>query len=240
MAVALYVVGFAETVRDMLKEYDALMIDEVNDIRIIGILTVLLLLGVTLIGLEWVVRTQMFLLVILIISIVDAIIGTFIGPQNELSKAQGFTGYSLNLFSKNFGPDYRGNENFFSVFAVFFPAATGILAGVNISGDLKDAQKAIPKGTLIAIVLSTIVYVLLAWMAGACVERDASGIIFGLLNSSMNSTASTNYCASNECSYGLLHDYQVIIFCWYTVSVHFTTYRITVRLKIIVQSCTVI
>jgi hypothetical protein len=45
------------------------------------------------------------------------------------------------LFAENFGPDYQYSEgkehSFFTVFSVFFPAATGILAGANISGDLK-------------------------------------------------------------------------------------------------------
>lgn len=45
------------------------------------------------------------------------------------------------LFRENLFPDYRYAEgvdhSFFSVFAIFFPAATGILAGANISGDLR-------------------------------------------------------------------------------------------------------
>lgn len=45
--------------------------------------------------------------------------------------------FTADVFVTNFGPDFRKGESFFSVFAIFFPAATGILAGANISGDLK-------------------------------------------------------------------------------------------------------
>jgi len=45
--------------------------------------------------------------------------------------------FAASIFAENFGPDFRSGEGFFSVFAIFFPAATGILAGANISGDLK-------------------------------------------------------------------------------------------------------
>ena len=40
---------------------------------------------------------------------------------------------------------------------------------------LQDAQSAIPKGTLWAILISTITYVAMAIMAGASTVRDASG-----------------------------------------------------------------
>ena len=41
---------------------------------------------------------------------------------------------------------------------------------------LQDAQSAIPKGTLWAILISTITYVAMALMAGATTVRDASGM----------------------------------------------------------------
>ncbi|XP_044179278.1 solute carrier family 12 member 2-like [Acropora millepora] len=206
VATAMYVVGFAETVRDILLDYDSLIVDETNDIRIIGVIIIVILLGVTMVGLRWVVRAQVFLLIFLVISILNVVIGTFIGPQSEESKSKGFIGYKKDLFETNFGPGFKG-ETFFSVFAVFFPAATGILSGVNISGDLKDVHKAVPKGTLLAILISTLVYVMLAWFVGACVEREALGLVHNAVNATNGSLAS---CLSQECQYGLLNDFQVM------------------------------
>lgn len=53
--------------------------------------------------------------------------------------------------------------SFFTVFAIIFPAFTGMTAGVGLSGDLKDPGKSIPNGTIMATVVGMIVYVLLAF-----------------------------------------------------------------------------
>lgn len=55
--------------------------------------------------------------------------------------------------------------NFWHVFAVFFPAVTGIMAGANLSGDLKDPRRAIPLGTLSAIGVTMIIYIGMAYIA---------------------------------------------------------------------------
>jgi sodium/potassium/chloride transporter 1 len=50
-----------------------------------------------------------------------------------------------SVLKENLMPKFSEGSGFFEVFSIFFPAATGILAGSNISGDLKDPSSAIPK-----------------------------------------------------------------------------------------------
>jgi len=52
-------------------------------------------------------------------------------------------------------------EGFWYVFAVFFPAVTGFTAGIGLSGDLKDPQKSIPKGTIGAVIAGATIYLII-------------------------------------------------------------------------------
>uniref|UniRef100_A0A8B9VVQ6 Solute carrier family 12 member 1 n=1 Tax=Anas zonorhyncha TaxID=75864 RepID=A0A8B9VVQ6_9AVES len=217
VAVAMYVVGFAETVVELLKESDTIMVDESNDIRIIGTITVVCLLGISVAGMEWEAKAQVILLVVLLIAIANFFIGTVI-PTNNEKKARGFFNYQASIFAENFGPDFRGGEGFFSVFAIFFPAATGILAGANISGDLKDPQGAIPKGTMLAILITTVAYIGVAICAASCVVRDATGNINDTVVSGMSCNGSSacnlgydfSRCRNQPCDYGLMNNFQVM------------------------------
>uniref|UniRef100_A0A8C1RFM8 Solute carrier family 12 member 2 n=1 Tax=Cyprinus carpio TaxID=7962 RepID=A0A8C1RFM8_CYPCA len=191
VAVAMYVVGFAETVVELLNSSGALMFDVTNDIRIVGTITVILLLGISVAGMEWEAKAQIFLLVILISAIFNYFIGTFIRVESK--EKFGFFSYDVGILAENFGPDFRG-ETFFSVFSIFFPAATGILAGANISGDLADPQMAIPKGTLLAILITGLVYMGVAISAGNIV-RDATGI-------ESNMTINGSNCTDAACKFG--------------------------------------
>ncbi|XP_034086187.1 solute carrier family 12 member 2-like [Gymnodraco acuticeps] len=215
VAVAMYVVGFAETVVEMLNDVDALMTDELNDIRIVGTLTVILLLGISVAGMEWEAKAQIVLLVILLAAIANYFIGSFMSMESKDPK--GFFGYNSAILLENFGPDFRDEETFFSVFAIFFPAATGILAGANISGDLTDPQSAIPKGTLLAILITGITYIAVAISAGSCIVRDATGDQNDTVSDTVNCTDAActlgydfSICKEGGCQFGLMNDFQVM------------------------------
>ncbi|XP_049715967.1 solute carrier family 12 member 7 isoform X3 [Loxodonta africana] len=62
---------------------------------------------------------------------------------------------------------------------IYFPSVTGIMAGSNRSGDLRDAQKSIPTGTILAIATTSFIYLSCVVLFGACIEgvvlRDKFG-----------------------------------------------------------------
>ncbi|XP_070687017.1 solute carrier family 12 member 1 [Pempheris klunzingeri] len=219
VAVAMYVVGFAETVVELLKDNNAIMVDTINDIRIIGCITVVLLLAISVAGMEWEAKAQIILLIILLAAIVNVFVGTFI-PPTAVQKSKGIFNYDSKIFLENFTPNFRDGETFFSVFAIFFPAATGILAGANISGDLRDPQGAIPKGTLLAILITGVTYLAVALCVSATVVRDATGNVTDLINPGVPcigpavAACELGYnfskCAIDECKYGLMNNRQVM------------------------------
>ncbi|XP_028405963.1 solute carrier family 12 member 8-like [Dendronephthya gigantea] len=174
--------------------------------RTIALIAALTILGIILAGVKWVVKLQLLLLAVLVISVLDFVIGTF--AHTDL--ANGFTGYSEENMVRNINPKFLEDESFFTVFGVFFSTATGIMAGINMSGDLKNPGENIPTGTLAALGVSGLLYMLFALLLGAVCTREALlsdymiaskvalvGVLFlfGLYISSLSSCLGAQYAA---------------------------------------------
>uniref|UniRef100_A0A672IK64 Solute carrier family 12 member 4-like n=1 Tax=Salarias fasciatus TaxID=181472 RepID=A0A672IK64_SALFA len=129
--------------------------------------------------------------------------------QNNVTEIQGIPGLSSGIIRDNMWGDYmmKGEildkaglqsvdahgaaENLYMyvsadiatsftlLVGIFFPSATGIMAGSNRSGDLRDAQKSIPVGTILAITTTSLVYISSVVLFGSCIEgvvlRDKFG-----------------------------------------------------------------
>ncbi len=66
----------------------------------------------------------------------------------------------------------EGGHDFWAVFAVFFPAVTGIMAGISLSGDLEKPDRAIPLGTLAAVLVGFIVYLVVPILLAAAASPE--------------------------------------------------------------------
>lgn len=149
ISVAFYVIAFTEAFQflfDYLKvTYDFFLPRQAVSIPVMIILSVLILYKGANIG----VKALYFVVVILALSIILFFLGK---PDvaNEVSTS----------FSNT---ELRNSGQFYLVFAIIFPAFTGMTAGVGLSGDLKNPAKSIPVGTVTATLLGMIIYFLISY-----------------------------------------------------------------------------
>jgi amino acid transporter len=148
LGVAMYVFGFREGWMWVFPNHSALVVD----LAVFG-----LLVGIAYWSSDLAFRVQYGIMAIIVASVVSIFLTQHpMAPSSEITWMGHYPGFPERGF---------GGTDFWAVFAIFFPATTGILAGANMSGDLRDPRRAIPDGTLWAIGLSTALYFVLAWWA---------------------------------------------------------------------------
>ena len=144
LSVTFYCYGLAEAILVLWPQGgSALPSYALQGLTIIFIIVVTALSGKSA---KLVLKSQIPIMVIVALSILALIIGVLSKPIHAPITEATYT---------------TAPEGFWYVFAVFFPAVTGFTAGVGMSGDLKDPQKSIPKGTLGAVLSGAAIYLII-------------------------------------------------------------------------------
>ena len=147
LGIAFYVIGFSEAF---------VAVFPIASVRLIATATLLVLWIVTYVSTDLALRTQFLIMVLVVASLVS-----FFAGGTPLGTA---TAEVVRI------PLRRG---FWPVFAVFFPAVTGIEAGLAMSGDLKNPARSLPLGTLAAVVAGYLVYLAIPiFLAGVVKDSD--------------------------------------------------------------------
>lgn len=158
ISVAFYVIAFTESFEFffnfMQENYGILLPRQVISIPVMALLSLLIIKKGANLG----VKALYFVVVILF----GALILFFLGKPVP----------GTEIINSGFSFEFRNMNSFFVVFAIVFPAFTGMTAGVGLSGDLKKPGRSIPIGTVLATVIGMLMYIAIAWKLHTSASSD--------------------------------------------------------------------
>ena len=146
LSITLYSFGLAEVIKMLFETSFSLYSVTFGIIAIVA--------AVSFVGAGFAMKTQIPVMIFVAVSILFLIIGAFMkGSFTECFST--FPTSAGEIFARH------GELSFFTAMAIFFPAVSGIMAGLGLSGDLENPQKSIPIGAIAATLTGFAFYVTL-------------------------------------------------------------------------------